>query len=100
MTNKEDSFQSIASIIKMLLSPYILGGLFLYGVATIIWLFILTRVPLSVAYPVQSMGYILAVFGAYFIFHEPLTFPKIAGVLFIMLGVSIIGFSGNELINK
>lgn len=90
---REASFQSIQDIVSLFLSPYILTGLSLYGVATVLWLFILTKVPLSIAYPIQSLAYIFAVFGAYFIFNEPLTVAKIVGVLFIMLGVSFIGFS-------
>jgi drug/metabolite transporter (DMT)-like permease len=83
------------SIIKLLFSPFIFSGLVLYGVATILWLFILSRVPLSIAYPVQSIAYVLAVFGAYFIFHEPLSPAKIIGVILIILGVSLIGISAN-----
>jgi drug/metabolite transporter (DMT)-like permease len=83
------------SMIKLLFSPFIFSGLVLYGAATILWLFILSRVPLSVAYPVQSIAYVLAVFGAYFIFHEPLSPTKIIGVILIILGVSLIGISAN-----
>ncbi|MED0665964.1 EamA family transporter [Bacillus badius] len=86
------SFQSFVSIVKMLLSPYIFAGLSLYGVATVLWLFILTRVPLSVAYPVQSLAYVFTLFGAAFLFQEPITPAKIAGVLLIIAGVSVIGW--------
>ena len=94
MMKQEPSFSSIGEIIKLLFSPYILSGLTLYGFATVLWLFILTRVPLSVAYPVQSLAYIFAVFGAYFFFSEPLGWTKIIGVMLIMIGVSLIGFGG------
>jgi drug/metabolite transporter (DMT)-like permease len=83
------------SIIKILFSPFIFSGLVMYGFATILWLFILSRVPLSIAYPVQSIAYVLAVFGAYFIFNEPLSPTKIIGVILIILGVSLIGLSPN-----
>ncbi|NUK29791.1 EamA family transporter [Parageobacillus sp. VR-IP] len=83
------------SIIKILFSPFIFSGLVMYGFATILWLFILSRVPLSIAYPVQSIAYVLAVFGAYFVFHEPLSPTKIIGVILIILGVSLIGISPN-----
>ncbi|CAM3131056.1 EamA family transporter [Filibacter tadaridae] len=93
MTKKEHDFGSVFDILKVLFSPYIFTGLIMYGVATVIWLFILTKVQLSVAYPLQSFAYVITLFGAYFIFGEPLTFWKVVGVLFIMLGVSIIGIS-------
>lgn len=83
------------ALMKMLFSPFIFSGLVMYGAATILWLFILSRVPLSVAYPVQSIAYVLAVFGACFVFHEPLSPTKIIGVILIILGVSFIGISSN-----
>jgi drug/metabolite transporter (DMT)-like permease len=95
MMNKDNSFSSVGEVIKLLLSPYIITGLTMYGFATVLWLFILTRVPLSVAYPLQSLAYVFAVFGAYFIFNESLSIMKIAGVLLIIIGVSLIGFSPN-----
>lgn len=93
MTKRTYDFGSTLGIIKLLVSPHILGGLILYGIATIIWLFILSKVPLSIAYPLQSIAYLITIFGAYFIFGEQITIWKIAGVLLIMLGVSMIGFS-------
>jgi drug/metabolite transporter (DMT)-like permease len=93
MTNRSVSFDSIGAITRVLISPYILSGLFLYGMATVLWLFILTKVPLSVAYPIQSIAYILAVFGAYFFFQEEITIWKVIGVILIMAGVSFIGVS-------
>lgn len=93
MTNRSVSFDSFGAIIRVMLSPYIISGLFLYGMATVLWLFILTKVPLSVAYPIQSIAYIVAVFGAYFFFQEEITLWKILGVTLIIAGVSFIGIS-------
>lgn len=96
MMKKEHDFTSILGILKILFSPYIFSGLVMYGFATIIWLFILSKVQLSIAYPLQSFAYFFTIIGAYFIFGEPITMWKIIGVLLIMLGVSIIGISGTS----
>ena len=93
MMNKSHEFGSLLQILKVLFSPYIFAGLVMYGIATVIWLFILTKVQLSVAYPLQSFAYIITIFAAYYVFGEPITFWKVVGVLFIMFGVSIIGLS-------
>ncbi|AKP48741.1 EamA family transporter [Bacillus smithii] len=90
MMKSGQSFSSLLGILKLLLSPYILTGLILYGAATVLWLFILSKVPLSVAYPIQSLAYVFALFGAYFFFGETLTSWKIAGVLLIVAGVAMI----------
>ena len=96
LEQRDIQFSSIQSILRMLLSPYILAGLTLYGVATILWLFILTKVQLSVAYPFQSLAYLFAIIGAYFFFGESITLMKVLGVLIIIIGVSILGFSSSE----
>ncbi|WP_088007131.1 EamA family transporter [Indiicoccus explosivorum] len=93
MERQTDAFASVFSVVKLFFSPFIFTGLAMYGLATVLWLFILTKIPLSVAYPLQSSAYIIAVFGAFFLFNESITPWKIAGVCFIMLGVSMIGLS-------
>jgi drug/metabolite transporter (DMT)-like permease len=94
LQHNKSSFGSFQAIIQLMISPYILGGLVLYGLATVLWLFILSRVELGVAYPIQSLAYIMAVFGAYWIFNEPLSMPKIVGCLLILAGVIFIGWRG------
>ncbi|WP_047150551.1 membrane protein [Aneurinibacillus tyrosinisolvens] len=97
LQNQKGGFASLSSIVQTIFSPYILGGIAIYGLTTILWLFILTRVELSLAYPIQSLAYILGIVGAYYAFGEPLTTSKIIGCLLIMAGVSVIGFSPRAL---
>ncbi|MEJ9211813.1 EamA family transporter [Bacillus smithii] len=96
MMKSGQSFSSLLGILKLLLSPYILTGLILYGAATVLWLFILSKVPLSVAYPIQSLAYVFALIGAYFLFGETLTSWKIAGVLLIVAGMAMISVHGGR----
>jgi len=93
LERKVNPFESMRSIIELIFSPFILSGLVLYGLTTVLWLFILTRVQISVAYPMQSVAYLISVFGAYFIFGESLSWMKIAGCLVILIGVAMVGFS-------
>lgn len=90
----EASFGSLRAFSQLMISPYFLGGLVVYGLATVLWLFILSRVSLSLAYPIQSLAYIIVVFGAYWIFNEPLSLPKVVGCLLILAGVVFIGWRG------
>lgn len=94
MVRSTGGFQSLQGVLRLFLSPYVLSGLAMYGAATVLWLYILSRVPLSLAYPVQSLAYVIAVIGAYYIFHEPLNAAKIAGCILILAGVSLIGWKG------
>lgn len=69
--------------------PIVLG-LFLYGISTIIWIMALKKVELSYAYPLLSVGYIFVFFASYFFFNEPISWLRIAGLVLIMAGISLI----------
>lgn len=74
------------------LSPFIWAGLVLYGIATVLWLFALSRLPLSVAYPIQALAYVLGMFVAQRLFGEEVPLWAWAGGLLILLGVALIAY--------
>ncbi|MBP2001892.1 drug/metabolite transporter (DMT)-like permease [Paenibacillus shirakamiensis] len=88
--SKNGGLQGIGQWAKLIFSPTILGGLALYGIATLLWFAVLNRLPLTVAYPMQSLAYVFAMVGAYFIFGEIITATKIAGVAVILVGVYLL----------
>jgi multidrug transporter EmrE-like cation transporter len=51
-------------------SPWILGGLVIFGVSAIAWLLTLSRVPLSVAYPFNALGYLAILATSVTVLHE------------------------------
>jgi multidrug transporter EmrE-like cation transporter len=66
-------------------------GLFLYGVAFLLYSAALARLPLNVAHPILTSGAIAAVaFASYFMFREPIYWTTFAGIAFIILGVALI----------
>lgn len=69
------------------------GGFLCYALSIGIWIIALSRVEVSTAYPLISMGFIFNVVAAWYLFGEAITAPKIAGILFITLGVLIIAKS-------
>lgn len=77
-------------LLTALLNPVVLAGLAVFGLSALVWLVVLSRVKLSVAYPMVSLGYIVTVFFAWRIFHEPLKPITIAGCLTIIFGVFLI----------
>ena len=64
-----------------------LGGLALYGLGAIVWLSVLSRIAVSVAYPFVSIGFLFTAALAVFILGEPLTRPVAIGTLLIMAGM-------------
>ena len=69
---------------KAFTAPMILLGLFLYVLSSVM---ILSKVDLSIAYPLLSLGYILILFLSWAFLHETISPVRIAGVVLIIAGV-------------
>lgn len=73
-------------IIKMFLNPYVFGGLAVYGVATVIWMYILSKAEISLVYPLQSLCYVITAVVAVLIFKESVPATRWFGIGLIILG--------------
>jgi multidrug transporter EmrE-like cation transporter len=78
---------------KLALNPFILGGLACYVVSVVVWILALSRVPVSVAYPMLSIGYIVNALAAWMLFGESLGAQKLVGIGFIVVGVFLVARS-------
>ena len=65
------------------------SGLF-FGAGSLLWMYILKHFPLSMAYPMVSLSYVMGMISAIIFFHEEVSIAKWIGVLFIMLGCVLI----------
>ncbi len=77
--------------LKGIFTPYIFGGLLLYAISAVIWIFVLNQVSLSFAYPMISMSYVLVVVLSSLILHEKVPMITVGGLALIVMGVSLIG---------
>jgi len=68
----------------------IVGGLFAYVVSVLVWLMVLSRVQVSLAYPMLSIGYVVNAIAAYYLFGESLSVMRITGIFIIIVGVYLI----------
>jgi len=91
---KVGKISSLASapsmLVRALLNPTVLSGLAVFAISALSWLVVLSRVRLSIAYPMVSLGYIVTVFFAWRLLQEPIRPITIVGCLTIMLGVFIV----------
>ncbi len=71
-------------------NPYVMMGLSFYVLSVCVWLMALSRVEVSFAYPMLSIGYIVTALFAYFFFGESLTPTRVAGIGVIIFGVYLI----------
>jgi multidrug transporter EmrE-like cation transporter len=83
----------VALVSSVVTNPWLWIGLFCYGASMGPWLFVLSRLPVSVAYPMVSMGYIIAALMGWLFLNESVTPFRIAGILLICVGVAVIARS-------
>ena len=79
--------------LKLAFNPPILGGLACSVVSVVVWILALSRVPVSVAYPMLSVGYIVNAVAAWMLFGESITAQKLVGIGFIVVGVFLVARS-------
>jgi drug/metabolite transporter (DMT)-like permease len=61
----------------------------LYAGATLLWVRILTTVPLSRAYPFAALAFVLVPAAGYLFFHEAITLRYALGTALIVIGVAV-----------
>ena len=71
-------------------NPYIIGGMFCYALSLVVWIMALSRVPVSIAYPMLSIGYVVSAIAAYYLFGESLGVSRWLGMGFIIIGVYLV----------
>lgn len=79
--------------VKVAFQPYILGGLSCYVISVVVWILALSRVQVSMAYPMLSIGYVVNAIIAYYWFGEDVSVMRLAGIGIIILGVYIVARS-------
>jgi multidrug transporter EmrE-like cation transporter len=72
---------------------HIFVGLLCYVTSVVVWLAVLSRTEVSVAYPLSSLGYVATAIAAWYLFAEPLTAARIAGIFVIIVGVYLVARS-------
>lgn len=83
----------IGAMTAYLLSPFVLLGLVIYGVSACMWIWVLSKTDLSVAYPFIGISFIVTMaFGA-MILNESVTPLRIAGTLLIAVGCACVARS-------
>jgi multidrug transporter EmrE-like cation transporter len=76
--------------IRVASNPFVLLGIGFYGISVVVWLMVLSRVDVSYAYPMLSIGYIVAALAGKALFGEPVDAIRWLGILTICFGVYLI----------
>ena len=79
--------------LRLAIEPHILAGLACYVVSVVVWIVALSRVPVSIAYPMLSIGYVVNAIAARYLLGEAVTPMRLVGIGIIVLGVFIVARS-------
>ena len=78
---------------QLVTQPYIIAGMSCYVVSVVVWVLALSRVEVSIAYPMLSIGYLLNAIAAWYLFGEAVSVTRLVGIGVIILGVFIVARS-------
>ncbi len=77
-----------SALCALIRSPGFVGGLFLYGAAAVVWFYIVSFAPLTVAYPtLVGLAFFFVTLGAMVFFQEDVSWLKAAGMTLILSGI-------------
>ena len=79
--------------VKLAFEPHILGGIACYVVSVVVWILALSRVEVSIAYPMLSIGYIVNALAAWYLLGEAVTPMRLVGIGIIIVGVFVVARS-------
>jgi multidrug transporter EmrE-like cation transporter len=79
--------------LRLAIEPHILAGLACYVVSVVVWVVALSKVPVSMAYPMLSIGYVVNAIAAYYLLGEAVTPMRFVGIGVIILGVFVVARS-------
>ena len=79
--------------LKLALEPHIIAGLACYAISVVVWILALSRVQVSIAYPMLSLGYVVTAFIAWAFMGEAVNAMRISGIAVIIVGVFLVARS-------
>ena len=89
ITLKKNIYENgLVFLFNTILSPYVIAALVLQIVGYVIWIFVISRMRLGLAYAVLgAFGYILLAFASWIFFNEKLNLNQWVGIFLITAGV-------------
>jgi multidrug transporter EmrE-like cation transporter len=85
--------QLLFKLIPMFLNPYVFFGFVSFGLSSIFWLVVLSRLQLSLVYPMVSVAYVLVALASMIFFKESVSLVRWTGIAVIIIGVCLISRS-------
>jgi multidrug transporter EmrE-like cation transporter len=83
----------MATLTRIASEGHFIAGIACYLISVFVWILGLSRVPVSIAYPMLSLGYVVNAIAAHYLFGEAVSVQRWLGIGFIIVGVYIVARS-------
>jgi undecaprenyl phosphate-alpha-L-ara4N flippase subunit ArnE len=96
-TAREVCFKQSASehtLLSAMAKPITWLGIVFWAVELFAWTAVLEQVPLTIAFPLMALSYVVIVFAGAVIFKENINLRHATGVFFVTAGVACVGVTG------
>lgn len=84
-----DPHDKLRFLLRLVLNPWILSAFAAAFMASLTWMLAMTKLPLSHAYPMTALTFVIVVIGSAFVFHEAITVWKLVGLALIVIGIFV-----------
>jgi len=81
---------NLSAFFRMIFNPFVFSGIASYGFGFIAYLFALTKLDQSFAYPMFALGYVLVPVFNWVVMHEPFSITRLIGIFVVLAGVVLI----------
>ncbi len=82
--------------LRTLSNPWIWMGLVVIIIETLAWFIVLSKIDLSLAFPISSTSYIFVILASAFLLHENISLNRWIGTLIIIAGISLVAKSSGD----
>lgn len=88
---RDQPYSQLGGWALKLRSPWLWAALVCLGLGLLVWLLVLQRLEVGIAYPMLSLNFVLVTLMARFVFHEPVDGRHWLGVVLVIAGVVLLG---------
>ncbi len=90
LTGARAGAADFAGLLAVLLDPYLMAAIAIYGFGTLVWVYVLKSVPLTVAYPFMALTFCTVPLLAWLLLGETLSLRYGVGTGLIVVGLFVV----------
>jgi drug/metabolite transporter (DMT)-like permease len=86
----------VVSLLKIFHTPWVIAAFVCYGISSILWLDVLSKLEFSMAFPMVASTYVFTLLIGHFLFQETVTLDRVLGMGLIVMGIFFVSKSGSS----